>query len=800
MLIKNYLKIMLRNLLKHRNHSLINIGGLVAGLVCFSLIILYVYHEVSFDKLFTNSKNIYRITMTSEVGGMANRIPTEYPTIGPALKAEYPGIDEYVRILNYKYSRLAPTVRVGDKVFYEDKVLFADSSFFRIFDFPFISGNPVSALRNPESIVITEEMAIKYFGSEGALGKTINFNDKGDLQVTGVIRNIPSNTHLQFDFLIPMSNISISGIFRNTAVLESWQVDWFWTYLLIPDKNQVPVIKAGLKKIAEGKNLEFAHANFFIQRLEDIHLHSDFDFGTDITQNGDMKNLYILISSGILVLLLSSFNFINISIAIATRRIKEIGISKVLGARKAQLRFQFMAESVLISLLSLCLALIAIELSFPFFSGLLGIPTDFTLINHPWLMGIITGTAVIIGMISGLYPALYISSFEPQRILKGIHKPGKSGTRFRNTLVGIQICISVFMIVSTIIVNRQLNYINKKNLGYNKDQVIMLTVRGTSIPGSYYSFKNELLKQSKIVGVTSVSEPIGREVQFMAFKVEGESEDQLLKILNVGYDFTSTMGLQLKEGRDFSRDFPGDSLSGFIINEAAAKFYGWDEPLGKSIQHALWPGAPKGKVIGVLKDFNFEPLTNSIDPIVLFKGFPAWYVAVRVAPGDFENTLLFLEKTWKEFEPRKPFNYTFLDQSIDKVYLKEARMQKVLSVFSLLSIFSVIAGLFGIVSFIIEQRISEIGLRKVLGASTGNILKLVTSLYFILLVIAFVISIPVSYWVMDSWLQSFAFRISINFIYFLMAFMVVTGAVMGTVIAKSWRAAHVNPVDTLRNE
>ncbi|MEI9920983.1 MAG: ABC transporter permease [Bacteroidota bacterium] len=786
---------MLRNMRKHLTHSIINIAGLSVGLSCFIVIALYVRHELSFDKMFTHSKSIYRITASSTVGGTDNHIPTTYPSIAPIMGEMFPSIGKYTRIYNFKYSRLEPTFRYGDKVHYEQKVIFGDSTFFDLFNFQFAAGDPTKALSNINSVVITESMAKKYFGEEQALGKLLNFNGRTDLEVTGVLKDLPPNTHIQFDFLIPMA-------YQNPKMLESWNIDWFWTYMIVEDPNQVAVIEKGINDLATEKIPNEQKENnirFFLQPMEKVHLYSKFDYNTDLVQNGDIGNLYIFISVGVLVLLISAINFINISMAMASGRFKEIGISKVLGALKSQLRWQFLMEAIAICLLSLVIAFVLLQISLPLFSALLDAPLDIVISRDVWLLAGIILFTIVTGLISGVFPALFISSLDPQRVLKGIWKQGQGGARFRKALVGMQIAIAIFLVIGTVVIFEQLRYIQDRPLGYEKDQVVLLTVRDTKLVKSYYAFKNAMLAESSIRNVSSVSEPIGREVQFMSFDVEGHEATQFVKMLNVTHDFVNTMGLEVVKGRDFSRDVSTDSISGFIINEAAAKTFGWEDPIGKAIDHSFRK-EKHGSVIGVVKDFNFEPLQKQIDPIVIWFGGPYWYVAVNVDQGRTSEALVAMEREWKKIEPDKPFQFQFLDQAIQHVYDKEQRLGKVFFVFSVLSIATAMIGLWGLISFIAGQRMSEIGIRKVLGASVRNILYLLSKEYLVLVSIAFVISAPLTWLIINQWLLGFAYKIEWNVLYFGAGLVVTTIIVLSTVISKGLGAATTNPVDVLRSE
>ncbi|NOT77082.1 MAG: FtsX-like permease family protein [Cyclobacteriaceae bacterium] len=802
LMLKNTLKMMLRNMQRHRTHAAINILGLSLGLACFIVITLYLKHELGYDKMFDKHESIYRITASSSVGGKVNHIPTSFPAFGPEVVERFGDVKNYTRIFNYKYTRMVPTFRYDDKIFYEDKVIFADSSFFDLFNFQFLEGNPAKALSHPNSVVMTETAARKYFGENSPLGKNVKFNNLTELEVTGVLKDLPSNTHLQFDFVIPMSAMGGSGVFRSPKVLEGYNVDWFWTYFTIDNPAQVAIVEAGLNKIATDRIPDFQKeydAKFYLQPLDKIHLYSEFDYNTDISPNGDIKSFYIFISVGILVLIISAINFINLTMATASRRYKEIGIGKVLGALKSQLRMQFIFESIAVCMISLLIGFFMLQALLPLFSNLLGVSLTLTFQENIGLIGGIVLFTALVGVTAGAYPAFFVASFEPQRVLKGVWKPGEGGASFRKILVGAQISISIFLIIGTIVIYEQLQFIQNKSLGYDKDQVIMLTIRGTALVKSYHAFKENLLSQNSIVSVSSVSEPVGREVQFMDFTVEGQEKPQFVKILNVTHDFVKTMGLEIVKGRDYSREHSTDSISGFLVNEAFVKTYGWDEPVGKALDHTFRK-VKEGTVIGVVKDFNFEPLQKQIDPIIIWFGSPNWYAAVKIQKGKTNEALAAIEAEWKKFESEKPVAFHFLDQSIDKVYEGEKRLSNVFMIFSLFSIFTAVLGLYGLISFIAEQRLAEIGIRKVMGASVNNILYLISREYVYLVVIAFVLSAPLTYLIVDRWLQSFAFRIPWNPVFFALGFILSGGIVITTVSLKALKAAQSNPVDTLKYE
>lgn len=579
-------------------------------------------------------------------------------------------------------------------------------------------------------------------------------------------------------------------------------MDWFWTYMSIPQATQVASVERGINELVQEKEPESTRENqakFYLQPLEKVHLYSNFDYNTDLVQNGDIGNLYIFITVALLVLFISAINFINISMAVAAGRFREIGISKVLGAMRSQLRWQFLLESITVCLIALALASGLLLFALPLFSNLLAVPLSIDLDQDGWLLVGIFAFAILTGVLSGVFPAFFVSSFEPQQVLKGLWKPGQGGARFRRVLLGVQVAITIFLVVGTVVIFEQLRFIQNKSLGFDQDQVILLTVRDTRLVKSYHAFKNNLLRESSIRSVSSVSEPIGREVQFMSFQVEGYEHPQFIKILNVTHDFAKTMGLEVVRGRDFSPDMATDSMHGFIINEAAAKTFGWSDAIGKAIDHEMRKDK-MGRVIGVVKDFNFEPLQKQVDPIVIWFGGPYWYVAVNVEQGHAQEALAAMEREWKRIEPDKPFTFQFLDQAIQHVYEKEQRLAKVFVVFAILSILTATIGLYGLVSFVAGQRLTEIGIRKVMGASSSSILMLLSKEYLLLVVAGFAVSLPVTWWIMSSWLENYAYRIGLGAAYFLLGLLVTGLIVWLTVSIKAWKAARTNPVNILRAE
>jgi len=802
-MLKSFLLITLRNLSRQKLFTLINLAGLVIGFTCFILVSLYIHHELSYDRFHSKADNIHRVTMSWFVSGSRSKQPTSAPKLGLLIKERQPAVEEVVRLINYKYTRLRPTFQYEDKVLYEENVVFSDPSFFKVFDFEVLAGDGENALSNPGSMVLTRAMAERYFGQgsvENVLGKVLVFNGDTPLKVTAVLENLPSNSHIQFDFLLSNLDISKSGAYRTQKILDTWDIDWYWTYVKLKDGASVAALQATLDDIVKNdlpEGWEPFQAEFYTQPLTDVHLYSDFDYGTDVTVNSDIANVKIFALIAILILVVSVINFVNISIALATRRYKQIGISKTLGAYKSQLRSQFLLESFFLCSTAMVVAWSLTYVSLPLFNAVVGAELSPASLFEPSWIAAGMALAALVALASGMYPAAFLSSFDTVKVLRGGWKPGNAAAGFRKLLMGLQIAVTIGLITGSLVVYQQGNFLHSTNLGMKKDEILILPVRNTKISRSYYNFKNQVLSVPGVASVTAISEPIGEEVQFMTFKAEDIAEPQFMNILRVGYDFLETMELELVAGRDFNKSFGVDSLQGYILNEAAVKQFGWESPLGKTFG---LDGAPayQGKVIGVVKDFNYEPLNQKIAPVVIFFGPAFWHVAVKIKPGDVAGTIASIEKTWMALETEKPFDFYFLNQAIDSVYAKEDHLKSIFLLFTCLSVVTAMMGLIGLVSFIAEQRLPEIGIRKVFGASTGNILLLFSKEFSTLVFVSFLVAAPVSWLALQWWLDNFAYRIEMSAGYFVAGGVLALAVVLLVVTVRGFTAARVNPAETLK--
>lgn len=790
-MISNYLKVAIRNLLRQKAFSFINIFGLALGISCTALIGMWVNDEVSYDKFHNDYERIYRITATLpelKVHAAVTSAP-----LAMAVKTEVPQVEEAVRISSMERD----LVQVGDIKFEEKGILYADSNFFRVFSFPFLKGDREKALDNPEGIILTEEMAMKYFGTTDVLDRTIRKNNKDDFTVTGVIANIPENSHLQFDFLQPMRYLARDN---NDLKNNVWDNFNWYTYLKLHEKadRSEAAIQELDKKLQEiyKKNEPIVKAGFVLQPLERIHLYSNFL--ADIGGHGNAQNVYIFGVVAIFILVVACLNFMNLATARAARRAKEVGLRKVVGAIRTHLMGQFLAESIVVALLSLVLALLIIYIALPYFNTLGGkqLALDFT--NLKLVFGLL-GITVITGLLAGSYPAFYLSGFVPATVLKGNITGGSAGSLFRNTMVVIQFAVSISLIVGTMIVYRQLTYIQKMNLGYDKENLLyvrmfgdlwqkydaMRTNLGNNRLTSQYAFINSLPTQSggATIGVQWKGKDPNTQPLFYNFAVDENFEDV----------FKATM----IEGHGFTDNAAADTLS-IIMNESAIKTMGMT--VGNAVGTKITVWGNEVTIIGVVKDFNFRPVQEPIGPMFLYRNTWGGYAIVRTLPGETENTIAALEKLWKEMNPNYPFEYSFLDQDLANLYKSEQRLGQLFNVFAVLAIVISCLGLYGLSAYLAERRTRELGIRKVLGASGFQLVYLLSATFTRPVLIATAIAVPLAWYGMNQWLSGFAYHITIEWPIFVIAFASALLIAWITVSFESVKAASTNPVNSLRSE
>jgi ABC-type antimicrobial peptide transport system permease subunit len=773
LMLKNSLKISIRSIKKHKGYSFINIFGLAAGMSCCLLILLWVQNELSYDRFHENVDSIYRVAGNS----------TSQPApLGPALKDGYPEILNAVRFSNPNVS-----VRFQDKCFSENNFCFADPSVFEVFTFPFIQGDPQSALKDPYSVVITEETAQKYFGKKNPIGEVLKIQNKTDLHVTGIIQNIPSNSHIQFGFL---------GSFEmySSPVGNHWCNHAYRTYIQLAKHVRAEHILAEISDLVM-KNCKIVHKPIDLQPMGRIHLYEE----------GAITYVYIFSAIALFVLMIACINFMNLTTARSRNRIKEIGIKKVVGAYRSSLIKQFLLESLLFALVSLVLALIIIAVVLPYFNSFLETDLTFNILYNPFLVWGLIGITLITGLLSGTYPALFLSSFRPVRLLKsqvGSTSVSSKGSVFRKVLVVIQFAISITLIIGTLIIYSQMKYIRNMSLGFEKDQLIYISIKG-DIQEKCDSFKNDLLKNPNIASVTHASS-LPSYVGNTASGFSWEGMDANLKpywqFVSTDFDYIPTLGLDIIDGRNFSREYSTDASEAIIINEKAAAIMEYESPIGK--RFTLWGDSKK--IIGVVKNFHFRPVHQQIEPLMIWIGSDAFkrYILVRLHPhsSNLQNTLAYIEKTWQIYAAGFPFEFHFLDEAFDQNYRDEQKFGEIAKYFTLFAILISCLGLFGLSAYMAEQRTKEVGIRKTLGATVPNIVLQFLKEYWVLIVLANVLAWPFAYLFMTKWLQSFAYRVHIGFLIFILSGTLALFIALLTVSFQAIKAATANPVDSLRYE
>jgi len=798
-MLKNYIKIAFVNLKKHKTISFINLIGLAIGMASCILIAAYVFRELSYDKFHEKADRIYRLRSELKISGEYLDIPKSSPPMAEYLVQNYP---EVIGAVRFRRIGRVP-VRCEDNLDYEDHIFFADSSVFDIFTFPLVKGDPRTALNATNSVVISESIAQKYFGSDDPIGKSLNINSQDDFTVTGVMKNIPQNSQFVFNMLCSFATFAQ----KNRWEMQNWLSINNYTYILLEKGADYKQLEQKLPEMIEkkvGAMLKYVKGELALslQPLISIHLHSDLM--QEISGNSSIVYVYIFSAIALLILAIACINFMNLSTARSAGRAKEVGLRKVMGADRGKIIRQFLSESILNSIICCLLALILVDLTLPLFRSISGIDLRIDYAQNLWLIPGLVGLAVSVGLIAGSYPAFFLSGFQPSRVLKGEFKTGKKGSRFRSALVIVQFTISIALIAGTIVVFNQLNYMKNKRLGFQKEQVVVIPISDESTLDSLRPLKQELENFSGIIRVAASSHVPGQTTYVNPFMPEGFTLGQLQYMgeLYVDHEFIPTMGIEMVAGRNFSTDFTTDISQSVIINETAALKFGWEKPIGKTIQTLSTSGnLRKYTVIGVVKDFHMESLKKRIIP--LFIGCTTHVfnsLSVRIKTENIPATLSFLESRMKQIDPFRPFEYVFLDDSFDAQYKTEERLSRIFSYFGLLSIFIASLGLFGLASFTAEQRTKEIGIRKVLGATVSGIVVLLSKEFTKWVLVANVIAWPIAYYSLHRWLEGFAYRTNIHLTVFLVAMGISLMVALFTISIQAVRTALANPVDSLRHE
>jgi len=796
----NHLKIVCRNFIRQKLFSFISTASLTVGMTCGMLILLFIKNELSYDRYHEYAQDVYRVVREQQ-GDLTWYNSSEHP-LAASLKQDFPEVLKATRV---KKNDEVGVVENNSKRFYEDEIYFVDQDFLEIFSFPLLSGNTSTALVEPFSVLITQEMADKYFGGEEPLGKVIQINEwysekKQNYQIKGILKNIPENSHFMFDFLVSYNSLYFLKR-GGRASVESWSYFEPKTYIKLASsvnpKNLEGKFPEFLRKY---KGEEAASERIHLQSLTDIHLGGNLRF--ELETNSNMRIIYMFSAIAFFILFIACLNYINLSVARSTKRAVEVGVRKVVGANKKQLVRQFLGESVAFSILALLISFILVDLMWPAFGSLIGRE----LMSNPFqnldMVLIFLGAAVIIGFFSGSYPAFLISSFQPIQIIKGTLRIGsRSSALFRNSLVVVQFAVSIILIICTFMIQSQLNYIRNRNLGFDRDQIITIYTLDGNLKRNPGPFKEELLEYPNILGVTSsldLPSTIHR-TSSLEWIDEGEKRKSEFYFTFVDPDYFNVYDMEILEGRVFSEEFPTDKLRGVVINETASRNLGWDNPIGKQLQS----NRIEWTVIGVVKDFHFKSLHSEIEPMIftaLSMTRRPDYFSVKVSPIDIPNTIGFIRQKWERFSPEFPFQYTFLDERIDRVYKAEQRLGKSFNIFTAISLLIACMGLIGLASFVSEQKRKEISVRKILGADFKNIIFLLANEYLKCIAAAILIAWPIGYLVMSRWLKNFVYRTSFGFEVFILSGSLAFIFTLMTVSYQSIKAALANPVDSLRYE
>jgi len=775
---------------------------------CF-VIGLFVWDEGQYDKSIPGGENVYRIYDQRNDNGNTTLMAPTPPAFASFLEQRYPEVDTTLRILMAEDKFL---MEAGDKKAYEDKGWFVESSFFKIFPLKLNHGDVTKALAAPSTIVISEEIAKRYFGNEDPIGKTLKV-DKIDYNVTAVLAKLPEHFHLSFHYLMSLSTLGMPK-----ERMERWTWNQFYTYVKLKPGSDINQLQGKFQAYVKKEiypTLKQANTSFlpFFQRLRNIHLHSS-DFVYDNANRGNETYVKALTIIAIFVLVIACFNFINLATARSLRRAKEIGVRKVAGANRRQLVLQFMGETILLSVLSMIMAVIATSFIVPLLNRFTDKSIEFSLIGNPLLALIILFSAIVIGIIAGIYPALVLAGFQPVKVLKNTKSAvtGTSGAWLRQGLVVVQFSLSALLIVSTTVVYRQTRYLNDKDLGFNKEQVVYFQVRDSlsSNPGTLETFKSELKQSAGVISVTSGYGLPGDRFAGDGVNVGSEQKEHPANVFIGDADYVRTLGLRIIAGRDFSREMSTDVREAFIINETAVKEFGYGTPekaIGQPISWNEWAPADtlhpikKGKVIGVVQDFHYKSLHEKVTASVI-QLYPqvAYAVAMKLKTADLKSTIGFINNVWSKYVSAYPLDYKFMDESYGTMYNSDEKLSELLWIFTIMAIIVGCMGLFGLAAFSAEQRTKEIGIRKVLGANVFNIVGLLSKRFLILIVIASLIAFPIAWLAMNNWLKDFPYRIMISWWMFAIAIVAAVVIAMLTVSFQSIKAAVANPVKSLRTE
>lgn len=795
-----YLIIAWRSMLRNRTYSAINLLGLVVGIGCFLLLFLFVSDELSYDRHHAKADRIYRMNRTflSNDGTPSLRLGHVAPPFGPLVKEDFPQVQEAVRLFG-----TSALVRRGETIFSEENVYAAEENLFRVFDFNVVSGNPDNALSEPFSVILSTPMAEKYFGKEDPMGQILRFNNEADYKVTGIFEPLPLQSSFHPQFLISFSTLRDDRIYGSENLRTNWGNNSFGLFLLLEPGTDIGAMEKAFPAFQNkhiGENTS-SYSVLSLTPLTDIHLHSHLD--SEMEANSDIRYVYYFTAIALFILLIACINYMNLTTARASKRAREIGLKKVMGVSRGQLIRQFLGESLLFTVLALAFGLLLCWLLLPYLNQFAGKSLSLSTVFSPLNLFYLLLFVAFVAIVSGSYPAFYLTSFQPVKILKGRLSLGVKSGRARQALVVLQFAIAVLLIGCTVVVYQQLRYMQNVDLGYTKDQIVVFRDGGRQ--DGFPTFRNELMNDGQVQEVGRSSRiPTGRLLDSWDAKVKrGDSlvpAAITVKMLTVDERFIPAYQIEMAAGRNFSPDFPTDSSNGFIINETAARMMGWADP-GDAVGGGFVYGNINGTIVGVSRDYHFESLHQQIPPVVmLMGGGNLRWVSVRIKGDRVPSTLQHLEAVWNARNPAQPFHYDFLDNRYQQLYELEQTQQQLLGSFAMIAILISCLGLLGLSMFMTELRVKEIGVRKVLGASSGQIVSLLSVGYLRLVLIAIAVAVPVTWVLMNKWLQDFAYRISISWYLFVFAGFLAVVIALLTVSWQAVKAAKANPVRSLRTE
>ena len=804
---KNYFKIAIRNIRKHKGFSVINIAGLAIGMACCLLILLYVSDEISFDRHHEKGERIYRILSFSTIGGTTRRFASSPAALAPAVTESIPEIEAYSRMFNFGNAQFS----IEDRNFDIPEFYAVDEDFFNIFTHHFIAGDPKSALKDPNTLVLTEDTARMMFGDEEAFGQILSIGEgdqRQEYKITGVIDNVPKNSHFRFNLLLSLNSFRQDpsaqggGHGGATSFLEEAYFFQPYSYLLLSENAVIPELEKKIMSVVQEQWGDLLKQRgvvrqYPLQALKDIHLRSDYE--RDLGNPGNITYVYLFAAIALFVLFIACFNFINLSTARSTLRAKEVGLRKVCGAFRKQLVRQFLSESVLISLFGMILGLCLVSIVLPVFNSLTGKEFSQAQLFSTAFLGGLLCIIVLTGIVAGSFPAFVLSSFKPVDTVRGKWGAGSKSGTLRKILVIVQFSISIFMIVSILVIVKQIGFLKNKELGFDKDMMVILPVRGRQS----VALRERILQNPNVKSVSFSSVIPGQNTGDDTYLPVGKSSEETIRVsaFNVGYDFLKTYGIEVVWGRDFSREFSTDAREAVLINETAAREIGWGaDAVGKEIVNVS-RGNQRRTIIGVVKDFHHKSLKMEINPTVLALNVNSFgYISARIEPNNVQATIKYLAGIWADIQPRIEFNYYFIDDDFRSKYPDEERVRTLYIYFGILAVFVACLGLFGLASFIIERRTKEIGIRKVLGAGVRRIVLSLSSQFMLWVIAANVVAWPMAYFILHSWLQSFAYRITLQLWMFIACGSLALVLAFLTVIYQAYRSATANPAEALRWE